>query len=155
MITRPLGLLDRLRPPPRSFDAIFYVNVALLGLYFALFGSRFVISPGVQLENPGFAVPQTEVAVAGAARTALVIDLPRAGVVFTPEGQQSYARLGDWLKEQRQRKSGSRVLVRVDRTAVPMQDLLTVFELIRQAGFEVQLAAERAGAGAGPGRGPG
>lgn len=143
MITRPLGLLDRLRPAPRSFDSLFFVNAVLLAVYFALFGSRFVIAPGVQLENPSFAVPQTSVAVSGAALTALVIDLPRSGVVITPEGQQTYARLGDWLIKQRQLRAGARVLVRVDRSAVPMQDVMTVFELIRAAGFEVQLAAER------------
>lgn len=146
MITRPLGLLDKLRPAPRSFDALFYVNAVLLAVYFALFGSRFVIAPGVQLENPSFAVPQTSVAVSGAALTALVIDLPRSGVVITPEGQQTYQRLGDWLKTQREERTGARVLVRVDRSAVPMQDLITVFELIREAGFEVQLAAERVSA---------
>jgi len=144
MITRPLGLLDRLRPAPRSFDAIFFVNAALLAVYFALFGSQFVISPGVQLENPSFAVPRTDVAVAGAARTALVIDIPRPGIVITPEGQQTYQRLGDWLMTQRGERTGTRVLVRIDRTAVPMQDLMTVYELIRTAGFDVQLAAERA-----------
>lgn len=149
MITRPLGLLDRLRPAPRSYDALFYVNAVLLGLYFAFFGSRFVLSPGVELANPEFALPQSTAAVAGAARTTLVIDLPRSGVVITPEGQQTYARLGGWLQQQRKAGAAGRILVRADRAAVSMQDLLVVFELIRAADFEVQLAAERPAAGAG------
>lgn len=142
MITRPLGLGQRLRPPPRNFDGLFFVNAVLIGLYFMLFGSRFVISPGVALANPDFQVPTVRTAVAGALPTTLVIDLPRSGVAFTAEGQQSYVRLGQWLERQAVRWPGSRVLVRADADAVPMQDLLQVFELVRDAGFDVQLAAE-------------
>lgn len=75
-------------------------------------------------------------------RTTLVIDLPRPGVAFTPEGQQTYVRLEQWLERQAIRWPGARVLIRADANAVPMQDLLKVFELVRTAGFEVQLAAE-------------
>ena len=142
MITRPLELSDRLREPPRSFDSLFFVNAVLLGLYFAIFGSRFVIAPGVELENPAFQVPASASAIAGAMPAALVIDLPRPGVVFTAEGQQNYARMAVWLQQQSTRWPGARVLVRADAQTVPMQDLLHVFELIRAAGFEVQLAAE-------------
>jgi biopolymer transport protein ExbD len=142
MITRPLGLSDRLRPAPRSFDGLFFVNAVLLGLFFALFGSRFVVSPGVELENPDFHVPVSAGALAGAVPTRLVIDIPRPGVAYTPEGQLNYQRLGDWLRRQAARQPGGRVLVRADAHSVPARDLLEVYELIRAAGFEVQLAAE-------------
>ena len=145
MITRPLALLDRLRPPPRVYDALFYVNLLLLGLFFALFGSRFVLSPGVQLENPEFQLPRTTVAGEGAARTVLVIDLPRGGVAITAEGQLTYQRLAGWLQQRGKELQGGRVLVRADATTVPMQDLLAVFEMIQAAGFEVQLAADTGG----------
>ena len=45
MITRPLDLAAKLRPPPRSFDALFWVNVGVVVGFFALFGSRFVLAP--------------------------------------------------------------------------------------------------------------
>ena len=34
MITRPLDLALELQPEPRSFDALFYINVGLVGLFF-------------------------------------------------------------------------------------------------------------------------
>jgi biopolymer transport protein ExbD len=142
MITRPLALLDRLLPPPRSMDGLFYVNAVLLVFFFMLFGSRFIVSPGVELENPDFHVPQAAGAMAGGRPTRLVIDLPRPGVAYTEDGQQTYPRLGEWLKRQAAQRPGGRVLLRADAGTVPMQDLLEVFELVRAAGFDVQLAAE-------------
>lgn len=55
MITAPLQLEARLRKPPRNFDALFYVNVGALGLMFVLFGSRFVLLPGVNVALPQLA----------------------------------------------------------------------------------------------------
>ena len=46
MITRPLDLASKLRPEPRNFDWLFFVNAGLLVLFFVLFGSRFVLAPG-------------------------------------------------------------------------------------------------------------
>lgn len=145
MITRPLALLERLRPPPRNFDTLFFVNAVLLGLFFALFGSRFVVSPGVELENPDFRLPVAAGAVAGAQPTRLVIDIPRPGVAYTPEGQQNYRRLGEWLKREAARQPGGRVLIRADAGTVPARDLVEVYELVRSAGFQPQLAAESPG----------
>jgi biopolymer transport protein ExbD len=142
MITRPLALLDRLRPPPRSMDGMFFVNAVLLGLFFMLFGSRFIVSPGVELENPDFHVPRSAGALLTAQPTRLVIDLPRPGIAYTEDGQQTYPRLAEWLQRQAEREPGGRVLIRADAGAVPMQDLFEVYELVRAAGFKVQVAAE-------------
>ena len=46
MITQPLELDKHLRPPPRSFDVFFYVNVGVLALFLTLFTSKFVLAPG-------------------------------------------------------------------------------------------------------------
>ena len=67
MITHPLDLASRLRPPPRSFDALFLVNGGLIILFFFLFGSRFVLAPGLGV---GFQLPEMAAAGAGAAPTA-------------------------------------------------------------------------------------
>ncbi|HEX2099957.1 MAG TPA: hypothetical protein VHF69_04810, partial [Candidatus Synoicihabitans sp.] len=142
MITRPLGLSEHLRRPPRSFDSLFFVNVVLLGLAFAFFGSRFVISPGVQLINPEFRLPVASGAKVGAVPTSMVIELPQAGIAFTEEGPMNYTRLADWLKRQRRPRGEGRVLIRADADTVPMRDVLTVFELVQGAGFEAHLAAE-------------
>jgi hypothetical protein len=44
VITQPLELDKHLRPPPRSFDVFFYVNVGVLALFLTLFASKFVLA---------------------------------------------------------------------------------------------------------------
>ncbi|HEY8931687.1 MAG TPA: hypothetical protein VIM44_00065, partial [Rariglobus sp.] len=70
MITRPLNLSARLRPPPRGFEFLFYVNGGLIALFFVLFGSRFVLSPGLGLD---FSVPSMPEAMTGAVSTDVVV----------------------------------------------------------------------------------
>jgi len=50
MITRPLDLASKLRPPPRDFDFVFLVNGGLIVMFFMLFGSRFVLAPGLGVD---------------------------------------------------------------------------------------------------------
>ena len=76
MITRPLDLASRLRPPPRSFDSLFFVNVGVIALFFFVFGSRFVLAPGLGVN---FTLPELRGADAGAARTTHVISVARPG----------------------------------------------------------------------------
>ena len=53
MITRPLELESRLSPPPRDLDFVAWVNVGVIVLFFALLGSRFVLTPGVPVGGGG------------------------------------------------------------------------------------------------------
>lgn len=146
MITRPLDLASRLRPPPRSWDALFWVNLGLLGLFFGLFGSRFVLSPGIPLANESFGLPRSGSAVATAALTSVVISLPRPGMALTDDGLYGYAGLRPWMNKKAATASGGlRLLIQADAT-VPMQDLVELHDMARQAGFEaVQLATQSAG----------
>ena len=83
MIARPLDLASRLRPPPHGTGALHYVNVGLLGLFFAVFGSRFVLAPGLGID---FQLPQLSGAQAGAVQTTHVISVLRSGQIFTDAG---------------------------------------------------------------------
>lgn len=147
MITHPLDLAARLRPPPRSFDALFLVNGALLVLFFFLFGSRFVLAPGLGVD---FKLPEMTGAVEGAARALVVISLPRSDVVFVPDGMLNYAQLRGWLQKRSRNDKGLALLVRADRR-VPLEDMGIIAEMAGQAGFTggVQWAMEPA-AGGGP-----
>lgn len=147
MITRPLDLASKLRPPPRSMDVVFYVNVALLGLFFALFGSRFVLSPGIELLRPDFALPQSPAGGGGAqvTPTLAVISVLGPNMVFTPEGRMTFGELAQWLPMQAARAEGqeARLLVRAD-ASVPASDLLKISDMATAAGFTgVHLALER------------
>ncbi|HZL44912.1 MAG TPA: biopolymer transporter ExbD [Opitutaceae bacterium] len=138
MITHPLDLASRLRPPPRSFDALFFVNGALIMVFFVLFGSRFVLAPGLGV---GFQLP--EMAGAGAAPTAVVISLRRSDQVLVDDGMLDYAQLRVWLEKRARREKGLALLVRADRR-VPLEDLGIIAEMAAKAGFTggVQWAME-------------
>jgi biopolymer transport protein ExbD len=142
MITHPLDLASKLRPPPRSFDALFFVNGGLIVLFFVLFGSRFVLAPGLGV---GFRLP--EMAGVGASPTAVVISLPRSDQVLVDDGMLDYAQLRGWLEKRAHHEKGLALLVRADRR-VPLEDLEIIAEMAAEAGFTggVQWAMESRGA---------
>jgi len=97
MITRPLELTSRLRAAPRSFDALFWVNVGALVLFFGLFGSRFVLAPGLGVD---FYLPELGGAHGGAVRTTHVISMARSGLIFTDDGALPLEQIDRWLASQ-------------------------------------------------------
>jgi biopolymer transport protein ExbD len=147
MITRPLDLASRLRPPPRNFDALFLVNGVLLVLYFFLFGSRFVLAPGLGVN---FRLPEMAGAVDGAARSTVVISVPSPNMVLVEDGLLNYAQLRAWLKQRAREEKGLALLVRADRS-VPLEDVAAISAMASQAGFTggVQLAMEAPRGGTG------
>jgi ABC-type transport system involved in cytochrome c biogenesis permease subunit len=140
MITRPLGFSACLRPEPRSLDWLFFVNAGLLGLFFALFGSRFVLTPGLALAP-----------IAGAHASARapthVISVVDAAQVFTSDGLRKIADLRDWLGPQAQAAKAPLLLVR-SGAETPLAVLAEISSAAHAAGFEVLLAASEPGAGA-------
>lgn len=144
MITRPLDLASRLRPPPRHLDAFFWVNAGLVVLFFLLFGSRFVLSPGLPLLHEGFALPVMGGGVESGRPTTDVISLPRPGMVLTDDGLHGYASLRGWLEARAALLpvGEAHLLIQAD-VAVPMADLVLLHDLAREAGFAgVQLAVQ-------------
>ncbi len=143
MITRPLDLSSRLRPAPRNLDALFWVNGGLIALFFTLFGSRFVLSPGLPLTNEAFALPTMGGAVESAVATSVVVSLPRPGMALTDAGLFNYGGLRGWLEERGAAAGGAgRLLIQAD-ASVPMQDWVALHDMARRAGFQsVQLATQ-------------
>ena len=141
MITRPLELASRPRPPPRNFDAFYFINAGLIVLFFLLFGSRFVLAPGLGVRlKGGFALPTMEGAQAGAVATNVFISVPRPGVALVDEGMVNFTRLGSWLQERAKQYKAPALLIRADRR-VPMQDIADIRALAAAAGFTyVQVA---------------
>lgn len=137
MITRPLDLASKLRSEPRSFDVFFWVNTGVLVLFFVLFGSRFVLAPGVGID---FSLPQFEGAIQGAARTTHVISVARTGLIFTDKGALNFDELKQWLKEQGGSAKSPVLLVRANAN-IPVVDLTDITSAAQKAGFQVQIAA--------------
>jgi biopolymer transport protein ExbD len=147
MITRPLDLASRPRPPPRNFDAFYFINAGLIVLFFLLFGSRFVLAPGLGVRlKGGFALPAVAEAQTNAVATNVFISVPRSGVALVDEGMITYRRLGAWLQERAKEHKAPALLIRADRR-VPMQDIADIHALATAAGFTyVQVAFEESAA---------
>lgn len=131
MIARPLDLASRLRPPPQGMGALHYVNVGLLGLLFALFGSKFVLSPGLGAD---FELPRVAGARAGAVQTPFYINVLRSGQIFTDDGLVDMAQLRDWLKARAAGGSHPALLIRAS-TGVTLSELVDIQGAARDAGF--------------------
>lgn len=130
MITRPLDLASKLRPPPRNFDLVFLVNVGLIAVFFGVFGSRFVLAPGLGLD---FRMPEMAGAMSGAAATTHVISVPRSGLFFA-DGAMNVAQLRAWLETQAKSVKEPVLLIRASAN-VPLTDLTELSAMAREAGF--------------------
>jgi len=170
MITRPLELSSRLRAAPRSYDPLFWVNVGALVLFFGLFGSRFVLAPGLGVD---FYLPELGGAHGGAVRTTHVISMARSGLIFTDDGALPLEQIGAWLAQQQSKqvlpsellgddgsasnhdvnptgddgpaaravlRTSSVLLIRAS-AGIPVADLATVTSAAQANGFRVQIAA--------------
>jgi len=139
MITRPLDLASKLRPEPRNFHALFFVNAGLIAYFFTLFGSQFVLAPGVKLK---FEVPRIAGAEAGAVVTTHRITVERSGLIIIEDGPADIARLREWLKNQTKTTRRPVLLVRAD-VQVPTGTLTEIWGAAYAAGFiDVQLLAD-------------
>lgn len=139
MITRPLNLSSRLRQPPRSFEFLFFVNAGLIALFFVMFGSRFVLSPGLGID---FTVPQLPAAVDGAVATDVVVAVKGADLAFVEGAKVNFAGLRQYLAERARGHGRLRLLVQADAT-LTARELTEIYDMAKAAGFAaVQIAAE-------------
>lgn len=148
MITRPLDLASKLRPERRNFDVLFFVNLGSIVLFFSLFGSRFVLAPGLGVD---FRMPEMRGALAGAAPTQRVISVLPSGQIFA-DGLLNMAQLRGWLTVEARKLKEPALLVRAS-AGVPLSQLAEIVDAATEAGFtRVVVGAEEPAATAGGGR---
>jgi biopolymer transport protein ExbD len=129
-----------LRAPPRNYDWLFGVNAALIVLAFSIFGSRFVLSPGLGI---GFALPTVPADTTELRPTTHVLTIVSEGQIFVRDGVKSLDELSDWLRQQATTVKQPTLLVRAG-AGVPAQILAAVLAKAHAAGFAVTLAVEEA-----------
>ena len=137
MITQPL--VAHLRKPPRSLDVLFYVNVGVLALFFTLWGSKYVLSPGIP-----FDLPISDGAVESAVATDFVVNMQRDNLILFEGGRYSLESFKVKLDEVANGQGGkgrARLLLRTDRQT-STQALGAFLAVAMAAGFSVQLAAD-------------
>ncbi len=139
MISSPLQLTRHLREPERQFDFVPFVDLCVIGLFFALHSSRFLFAPGVTIE-----LPQADAGfLTGAPATAVMTVRENNMILFEGQifrGETLRSKLQEYVKTKQ--LPGSILLVKADK-GVDVQLLLLIFEEARKAGFSrVQVAAE-------------
>ena len=143
MIARPLELASRLRPEPRNFDWLFFVNAGLLVLFFTIYFSPFVLAPGLSVD-----LPQLPGARAGGAQPTHYISVPRPGVIFVDEGPVTLKQLQDWLAAKAATTPHPTLLVRASAT-VSWGELTDITSVAHAAGFPNVVVAAQEAAGKG------
>lgn len=139
MITKPLNLETHLRPVPRNFDWLFLVNGCMIVLFFMLFGSRFVLAPGLVMTLPTMKGDTVSLAPAS-----VVVSVPRANMVLFEDSLLTIPQLKARFVEYAKGRKGLSLLVRADRE-VPTQTLWEIVDAATAAGFApVTFAAQTA-----------
>jgi hypothetical protein len=144
MITRPLELATRLRPPPRNFDYLFWVNGVLIALFFVFFGSRFVLSPGLGVTRAEDILPPIQGSVAGAVPTQLTVNVMEGGLIYVDTGFVTLEQLKQWLAAEAKRTPGGTLLVHLHRNN-SAEKLSLISSAAYEAGFKVQISGVEAG----------
>ncbi len=129
MITRPLDLASRMRPEPRNFDWLFYVNtIALIG-FFAVFGSHFVLAPGLSVRLPLAAGVNANAKPASHFITVLANSL-----ILTPQGPLKIEQVEAWLSAQAKTTTAPVLVIRGDAN-VPVSLIASIGGTAAKAGF--------------------
>jgi len=136
MITRPLDLASRLRPEPRNFDGLFFVNGGLIVLFFGLFGSPLVLAPGMELS---FRLPEMAGAEASALTPTSVVSVTDAGQIFA-DGLRTMEQLPEWLRQEAAKSNEPVLVVRASRE-VRWALLTEIASAATEAGFARVLSA--------------
>jgi biopolymer transport protein ExbD len=134
MIATPLDISSRLRPEPRCFDFVFYVNVGLVVFFFSLFGSKFVLAPGLGVD---FQIPAVAGAAAGAQFTTHRITVKQSGQIFADDGGLvTLKQLGKWLERQRTTTPRPSLLI-LASAGVRNDELAEIVTIASNTGFSV------------------
>ena len=131
MITRPLDLVSRLSPPPRELNAVAWVNVGVIALFFGLLGSRFVLAPGMPIGvgEPGTIVlPAAGTTSASISAASVVVSYRRDNVILFEGGMYTLTELRKHMEGYVKVHPGAVMLVRADRQ-VSMQAFLDLCEM--------------------------
>jgi len=138
MIIHPLDLNSKLRARPRNFDWAFFVNIALIGMFFLFFGSRFVLSPALVisggLDIP--AIPAKDVSYVSYVPGSVVISIKANNQYFTDTGLVNDSQLSAWLAEKIKTSPDASLLVRAD-AQVSGGTYIKITLMAREAGFKL------------------
>ncbi len=138
-LASPFNWQALLRRPRSRPDPVPFLDIILIGILFAMAGSRFLVAPGVRIDLPEAGHP-----AGGGVPAAAVLTVCQNDAVLFGGNIHPLASAAAPLREYAAKHDlgGAALLVKADRN-VEVQKILTVCEAARQAGFgSVQIAAE-------------
>jgi biopolymer transport protein ExbD len=140
MISRPFDLAARLAPPPRRMEYVFFINVALLAVFFGYFGAPYILAPGLRVD----VLPVAAGARAGAGATTEHVTVRASGLIVTTDGIKTPQQLEDWLRRRPAGRGGLKPsLLLLTDGEVPMNAISGIISAATRAGFNtVVIAAE-------------
>jgi biopolymer transport protein ExbD len=105
-------------PPPRDLNAVAWVNVGVIVLFFSLLGSRFVLAPGMLVGVGGTGViqlPQVNAAAITAVPTTVVVTYRRDNVILFDGGMYTLAELRKHMEVYARKHPGEVMQVNADK----------------------------------------
>ncbi|EDY80979.1 hypothetical protein VDG1235_596 [Verrucomicrobiia bacterium DG1235] len=124
-----------------------FLDLCVIGLFFALFSSKFVMAPGLTLALP--VVESSQVAISPVYEVVTVTEVKGEEMIFFQDGKYDLESLGKLFVRRGGAQEGATLLVKADM-AVSMQTLSSLSQLAIEAGYtRVQLATEERRSGGG------
>lgn len=132
--------LEKELPTPAKLSFWPFVDLCAVGLFFTIFASKFVVTPGFTLELPK--VESSQVAIAAIYDVIAVTEVKGEEMIFFQDNVLNLETLGKLLESRERPTADATLLVKADGR-VSMQTLSSLTELAVRAGYsEVQLATE-------------
>ena len=117
-----------------------FVDLCAIGLFFAVFSSKFVVTPGFTLQLPR--VESSQVAISSIYDVVTVTEVKGQEMIFFQDNVVNVETLAKLLQARERPPSNATLLVKAD-ARVSMQTLSALSELAVRSGYsEVQLATE-------------
>ena len=138
MITSPLNLDAKVKEQNRYFDSMPFIDLCLIGLFIALFNSKFIFAPGFNIELPQIISQE----LVGVPTTSVLTMRENDMIIF--EGQifnidSLQKRLMSYSIEEE--RINPILLVKLDKN-VKVQQLMKILDIARPYFSSVQLAAD-------------
>ncbi len=140
MIVQPFNFTSRLRQTSVGFDAVPFIDACLILIFFSMFGSQFVVAPGVTVNLPAMQAPAAD--AIPTSRVLTVGEVEGRELIIFDNRVLSLETLENSFAQHPASGPGEVLLLRLQRD-VSVQLLVRINELAGKAGFSaVQIAAE-------------
>ncbi len=139
MITSPLDLKRQLPEPDNRINLVPYLDLCVIGLFFALYSSRFIFAPGVTID-----LSEVDVSARTGLPTPAVLTIRQNDILLFEGEIFRIESLNEKLAAfvLKERTGAATLLIKADKS-VAMQQILHISDLARQAGFsKVHLATD-------------